>query len=90
MMKLMKHRLHRRLLNWILAAAFVIGSAIVSPGTALAQDEESRIYDARLEGYPGNVRLESRSTALMWLLLVVLAALCVGVMFKNARRTHLD
>jgi len=89
MIKLMKHRVHRWLLNWLLAAAFVIGSAIVSPGAALAQDEE-KIYDARLEGYPGNVTLESRSTALMWLLLVVLAALCVGVMFKNARRTHLD
>ena len=71
----------------------IVASVIVllSPITAMAQDDEnSKIYDARLEGYPGNVTLESSSTALLWLLLIVLAAACVGVMFKNARRTHLD
>jgi cytochrome c-type biogenesis protein CcmH/NrfF len=56
----------------------------------LAQDAEDKIYDARLEGYGTNVTLENSSTALMWLLLVVLGAICVGVMFKNAKRTHLD
>jgi hypothetical protein len=59
------------------------------PASLWAQ-EEDKIYDARLEGYGTNVTLENSSTALMWLLLFVLAALCVGVMFKNAKRTHLD
>lgn len=75
----------RKLIGFILSAAMVL----LSPAMALAQDEE-KIYDARLEGYGGNMTLENSSTALMWLLLVVLGALCVGVMFKQAKRTHLD
>lgn len=74
------------LLRLVLAAAGVV----FCPTMLLAQDDESKIYDARLEGYGSNVTLENSSTALMWLLLVVLAAICVGVMFKNAKRTHLD
>lgn len=74
-----------RLLGFFLAAV----SLLLGPAVAMAQDEQ-KIYDARLEGYGSNVTLPSSTTALMWLLLFVLTALCVGVMFKNARRTHLD
>ncbi len=75
----------------ILLRLLLIGAGIAyAPVIVIAQEEESKIYDARLEGYGGTVTLQNSSTALMWLLLVVLAALCVGVMFKNAKRTHLD
>jgi hypothetical protein len=61
------------------------------PLAAMAQDEEEdKIYDARLEGYPTNVTLDSRSTSLTWMMLMALAAVCVGVMFKSANRSHLD
>jgi hypothetical protein len=86
MMARMKHRLR----CWSLSAVTFVLLIAAHPLVALAQEEEDKIYDARLEGYPGRVTLDSWSTALMWLLLVVLGAICIGVMFKNARRTHLD
>jgi hypothetical protein len=86
MMTCMKAKLLGRVVP--IVAGLVV---LLAPVIAMAQeDENSKIYDARLEGYPGNVTLDSSSTALLWLLLIVLAAACVGVMFKNARRTHLD
>ncbi len=68
------------------AAALV---AVVLPGVALAQDEEVP-RDARLEGYPVKVHLDNDSPALSYIGLIALGALTLGVMFKNARRTHLD
>jgi hypothetical protein len=62
---------------------------LCSPLSVLAQDEP-KIYDARLEGYENNYTLDAGGTGLTWLLLVVLGALCIGVLFKSAKRTHLD
>ena len=64
-------------------------SSLMTPLTTLAQ-EESKIVDARLEGYSKNVTLDAGGTALIWLLVLALAALGVGVLFKNANRSHLD
>jgi len=62
----------------------------VLPAAALAQDEGAK-NDARLEGYEARVQFESGdNTALTWILLVFLAMVSMGVMFKNAKRTHLD
>jgi hypothetical protein len=36
------------------------------------------------------VLVDNDSTALTWLLLVFLGMVTLGVMFKNAKRTHLD
>jgi len=77
----MKHRL--------LSIGLAVLMMLLSPLGALAQ-EEIKYYDARLEGYPSGVTLELGSTALTWLLFVFLSVVCIGVMFKNARRTHLD
>ena len=55
-----------------------------------AAQEETTSYDARLERYPGKVTLDSGGTALTWLLVILLAGLCVGTLLKNANRTHLD
>ena len=77
--------------RWVLLAclwAFTL-AAVLAPGVALAQEEEVE-RDARLEGYPSKVSLDNDSTALMWILLIFLGAVAMGVMFKNARRTHLD
>lgn len=62
---------------------------VSAPSSALA-DEERKSYDARLEGHTDAVMLDSGGTALTWLLLAGLGVLCAGVMFKNAKRTHLD
>ena len=66
-------------------------SMLLMPLCAAAQDVEAEPPDARLEGY-GKVSpvLDSNSTALTWLLLVGLGVLCISVMFKDAKRTHLD
>ena len=68
---------------------FAVAMVLLLPLVTFAQDA-SKIYDARLEGYDNNFTLDSGGTGLTWLLLVVLGALCIGVLFKNAHRTHLD
>jgi hypothetical protein len=80
----MKHRLFGRLSACLV---FVIVTLLM-PMLALA--DEKKIYDARLEGYENNVTLDAGGTGLTWLLLVVLGALCIGVLFKSGKRTHLD
>jgi hypothetical protein len=78
----MKHRL-------IMACGALL-AWLANPLAALGQAEEREIVDARLEGYPQNVTLEGGSTALTWVLFIVLAALALGGLFKDAKRTHLD
>lgn len=51
---------------------------------------DKEIVDIRLEGYATDVTLPAGTTAMTWLLLVFLTLLCIGALFKNARRTHLD
>ena len=80
------------LLRRSLVALFIGGAVALSPATALARsdDESQPTGDARLEGYQGGAKLDISSTALTWLLLIVLGAACVGVMFINPKRSHLD
>jgi hypothetical protein len=72
----------------LIALAWSAAVLLASPASLLAQEDE--VPDARLQGYPQSVTLEGGGTALSWLMLCILAALCIGVMFKNAKRTHLD
>ena len=81
MMGIMKHRL----IGTVLAATLVL----MQPAMLLA-DDSTKSYDARLEGYPSNVTLDGGSTIIMWLIVVGLAVIAVGVLFKNANRSPLD
>ena len=76
--------------RWVLVACLsaVLALTALAP-SALAQEEEVP-RDARLEGYPQKVHLDNDSPALSYILLIVLAALALSVMFKNAKRSHLD
>ena len=76
----------RRLISWCGATLVLLSSPLV----ALAQDDETVYYDARLEGYAAPVTLDSGSNALTWVLFIILALLALGGMFKDAKRTHLD
>ena len=72
-----------------LLSIIAAGVLFAAPSSAMAQDEE-KTYDARLAGHADNVVLDTGGTALTYLLLAGLGVLCVGVMFKNSKRTHLD
>jgi len=66
---------------------------LASPVLALADTATPKDpVDWRLEGYgdKGSVTLDVSATSLTWMLLVGLGIICIGVLFKNARRTHLD
>jgi len=65
---------------------------LVAPTVALARTNEPErdILDARLEGYPTNVTLESHSTGMTWFLLVILGIVIFAGLFKDAKRSHLD
>ena len=68
-------------------------TALMTPIVVLASnDEDATPLDARLLGYKeGNAALKDASgTAVTWLLCIVLTAVCVGVMFINSKRSHLD
>jgi hypothetical protein len=77
----------QRVLALIVALMVLSAPAIVS---ARPPEMEKEIVDGRLEGYTKPVTLESSSGALTWLLFVFLGAVGVAVMFKNAKRSHLD
>jgi hypothetical protein len=79
MMTAMKHRL----LRWGIALA----ALAAMPSAALAQDDEKK-ESAWLQGK--GVKLEDASNTANWLMFILIAGVGVGVMFKNAKRTHLD
>jgi hypothetical protein len=82
MMGCMKHRL----------SSWVIGLLVLAaPSAALAQDDDKKEH-AWLNGYPDkqNPKLEDASNTMNWLLFILIAGVGIGVMFKNAKRTHLD
>ena len=73
--------------RFVLSAVLTVAACA---GPALAQ-EEGIEHDGRLEGYAEKVIIDGgESTALTWLLLVFLGMVSLSVMFKNARRSHLD
>jgi Ser/Thr protein kinase RdoA (MazF antagonist) len=70
--------------------ALAIATLLASAGNVLAQKKEDQTTsDARLEGY-GKVVAVDGSTATMWMLLIVLTLMTLGVLLKNANRSHLD
>ena len=84
MMTVMKQRMIR--------AGFAVMAMLATPLAALAaRDEPEReIIDGRLEGYASNVTLEGGSTGLTWVVFIILTVICLGGLFKDAKRTHLD
>lgn len=80
----MKHR--------IVAALACFAALVASPVAALAQRQQEgpEIFDARLYGFQKNVVLDGHSTALIWIVFIILAFICLVVLFKDAKRTHLD
>jgi hypothetical protein len=67
----------------------VLLTVALAPLSALAEDAP-KSYDGRLDDYAQPVTVDSNGTALTYFLFVALGFICLGAMFKNARRSHLD
>ena len=81
--------LRRSLRGWLLALALVASTIATAPGARAADDDEVH-PDARLEGYKDPVILREGGTAGTVLFMLVLMGITFGVMFINAKRSHLD
>ncbi len=86
-MSVIKRSVARR---WMMGALLAMVMVASAPKPALADDDEPSDYDARLLSYSKTVELSSGTTALTWVLLIVLSIVCLGVLFKDAKRSHLD
>lgn len=86
MMQRMGNRIAGRLVIALLSILFVMPSVTM----AARQQEQQEVYDARYEGYAADVNVKSPGTGGAYFLMALLGVICVGVMFKDARRTHLD
>ena len=79
--------MRQRILRWF----FGVMGVVMTASSALGSREPEYIpLDGRLEGYLTNVTLKGGGTALVYLLLVFLTAICFVGLFRNARRSHLD
>ena len=67
----------------------VVAAVLCWPALALAEDEAPRV-DAKFEAYGKLVKVEPASATLLWIVFVLLAAVCIAVLFKDAKRSHLD
>jgi hypothetical protein len=61
-----------------------------APMSALADDTTPKSYDGRLDDYIKPVTLDNSGTGLTYFLWAALGALALAVMFKDAKRSHLD
>ena len=82
------HKQIGRACRWLAVAVLALAPAT----TALARSEEQEPdpVDARLEGYPTNVSLPESSSGLTWVAFIFLGVVGAGVLFKDAKRSHLD
>lgn len=90
-MSICRSRRYSRAVRSVLAAWLVVTAlALACPATARAAgDEDEPKHDARLDGYEASVTIDGGST-LAYMCLIVVAAAAVGVMFIDAKRSHLD
>jgi len=71
-----------------MARWLVLAVVVLSPVLAFADDEAP--VDARLQGYKQPMAPTPGSTSFQWLCFVGLGIVGMGVMFINAKRSHLD
>jgi hypothetical protein len=78
----------QRMLTLLVALALLMTPVVAS--ARQAEDEDTVLQEARMEGYPQTVRLKDSSVALTWIMTGFLSAMAIAVLFKNPRRSHLD
>ena len=85
---LFKHAWSRYAIALLLAATLLAATPAISHAASSSDDDEE-VVDGRLYGYEKKVDLGS-STALQWVLLMILGVVCIAPLFMSAKRTHLD
>jgi len=75
-----------RLPMWMLVCLIALMPLIAQ---ASSSDDEGPVEDARLQGYP-SVVFNQGGSGTTYMFFVVLTLITAGVMFMNAKRTHLD
>jgi hypothetical protein len=78
----------RKYLAGLLLAISVISCTPHS--TYAKSDEDVEHYDARVQGFDPDVEQKSSGTGGCWMLMILMGVVCVSVIFKDAKRTHLD
>jgi len=73
----------------LLAIAIPLLMLGVTPMSASA-DDNAKSFDGRLDDYGKNVTLDSGGTAFSYAIWGVLGLVGLGVLFKDAKRSHLD
>ena len=79
-----------RLKRWTLALCIVALFSFAAPSRSLADDAAPPDHDARLDGYPQKMVLDSGGTAFTYVVMVVVGGIAIGTMFIKGKRTHLD
>jgi len=82
-----------RKLGGISAAAVIVLVMLLSvicPIKARAADAEAPLPDARMDGYPTQVAINEGGAGGTLTFFIILTAVTAGVMFMNAKRSHLD
>ena len=84
--------MRKQLIIFILMALASLCTVPAASYASSSSDDDAPKIDARLDGYKdGNISLKDASgTGLTWVLLVILGGMCIGVMFMNSKRSHLD
>lgn len=78
--------LRARVLSACCALALLAGT----PAAVHAQAASDETTDARLQGYAGRPAMEKSGVGPTWLLFIALSIIGCSVLFKNAKRSHLD
>ncbi len=84
----MMSRMKRRFLTFLI----MLLTLTAAPLAARADDTNTppKDYDGRLDDFGKQVTLDGGGTALSYFLFAGLGVIALGVLFKNARRSHLD
>lgn len=84
----MIHNMKRFVIGCLCGAIMLAMGA--SQALAASSDDAEAKVDARLQNYAQSPVIPGGGYSTSWMLLAALGVLCMIVLFKNAKRSHLD
>lgn len=85
----MIHNMKRFVIGCLCAAIMLAMGASQALAAASSDGAEAKV-DARLQNYAQSPVIPGGGYSTSWMLLAALGVLCMIVLFKNAKRSHLD